>query len=1230
MSKEYEIKVLDAPKADDTRDKSENPNLSWIYSKGGVPVNDFDRQDLKEKESIKALEYKKWWETLTEQEQFAVNRETTAGEGRPDTMTVEEWNTLPKWKKAWYRGLDQGSQDAGFYKDVSVGAAIGVKNALVNAFSLPLEMANVINDTDAAKNFNDWVASVDPLQPENSTQALVSIFAQYGVPSIAVLNWMNKFKKAPGFWNALGRYVRNIGTVGVTDAIVSGPGDINLATAFGDNYPVPFEQLLTIHENDPSLVKRAKIGSEMIYVGPLVDTALMIGGGLYKGSKFIFGNSDTGKKIEYTDINGVEQSFYTSERTFNAVSKILNDMSEPRSLEEIEATLKVFQNSGIIPPTGAASGTESLIHLQNLFSGGNYSDVTLKNLLAMNENVDTLLKQMGLADGINSKFLSSTIQKSYDDITAKIAQKENTIKSLKDEQTGTVSEAKTKLQENESILNRELTELKEQRKNIEIDINNQYVNDFNAAKDEVLAYLNKVGQYDPGTMNQLAHSLDEELINQFTYLTYYKNQLYKNIDVDPTTGTKIVHNIKNFDIGDKDSVFSFFKKDVKDFTKKRRYDDTVAGRIPSYLTKELNLLISPKNKDPLTITRLEELRSTFTRAYKEAIDNNDTLLATRIQESKYKIFENLYNNIGKSKNPAAVGMADRAQSASNWFKNEYAPRFEEGIGSMWAEAFKKRKSGSLFSSSPEQSPLYFIMNDGRGKTINNSSESGINQLENILNRPKDELNKDLIAPIADPLNPNKILNVADKENAVKIVENFFAAQIAKSLQGQTNPTNAMKILDKMLEDYYPILQKYPNIAKQINEYKDTIKLKYADQIQTKSTLDASNKFEKEETIKQLNNKKTLIDEFKTKEKTNIESITADFKTKIEIASDELKLLQNEKNANLNLFSFFIDDSAVGAVSKAMDSPNPEEALALIRQKVVDINIPEVTKGLDEAISQWLSTQIHNPSLKIPTSANVKYEGMKFEVDLVGLDAILSNPNKVKALEAAGWGADEIATLIKFSDQLSILERSNIGARSGRTKSNILDEEQYGRKAKILAASIYGIVKGRGIMALMNLVGGALGISPMKAQTMLLQDAMTHPELAKIMMMNETEQSLKLLNTYILNNYGNVPDTMAEFTEDEPREYRIQEINQFNVEPDNIEPVSQMNILPDPVNVNVPTVNNASRLASTNFMAPLNANTGAINPNTMAKGSALFSGPREITFAAQGGIMNARKQIQRVA
>ena len=66
----------------------------------------------------------------------------------------------------------------------------------------------------------------------------------------------------------------------------------------------------------------------------------------------------------------------------------------------------------------------------------------------------------------------------------------------------------------------------------------------------------------------------------------------------------------------------------------------------------------------------------------------------------------------------------------------------------------------------------------------------------------------------------------------------------------------------------------------------------------------------------------------------------------------------------------------------------------------------------------------------------------------------------------------------------------------------------------------------------------------------------------------------------------------------------------------------------------------SRLSNTNMTSPVRAvdmaamptttDTGPMNPNTMARGQQLFGGPGEITFAAEGGIMNARKPIQRVA
>ena len=81
-------------------------------------------------------------------------------------------------------------------------------------------------------------------------------------------------------------------------------------------------------------------------------------------------------------------------------------------------------------------------------------------------------------------------------------------------------------------------------------------------------------------------------------------------------------------------------------------------------------------------------------------------------------------------------------------------------------------------------------------------------------------------------------------------------------------------------------------------------------------------------------------------------------------------------------------------------------------------------------------------------------------------------------------------------------------------------------------------------------------------------------------------------------------------------------------------VSQMAPTPN-ISFEPSPVNQESRLANANIANPVGmmptatADTGAMNPNIMARGQQLFGGPGEITFAAQGGIMNARKPMQRV-
>jgi hypothetical protein len=114
--------------------------------------------------------------------------------------------------------------------------------------------------------------------------------------------------------------------------------------------------------------------------------------------------------------------------------------------------------------------------------------------------------------------------------------------------------------------------------------------------------------------------------------------------------------------------------------------------------------------------------------------------------------------------------------------------------------------------------------------------------------------------------------------------------------------------------------------------------------------------------------------------------------------------------------------------------------------------------------------------------------------------------------------------------------------------------------------------------------------------------------------DQQEVVSKSVNTFLVNAFG--------------EQVREEALPVFQQEPE--EQSSSMNI------TDVRPVNQVSRLANANIANPVGmmptptADTGSINPNTMARGSQLFSGPGEITFAAQGGIMNARKPIQRVA
>jgi hypothetical protein len=129
------------------------------------------------------------------------------------------------------------------------------------------------------------------------------------------------------------------------------------------------------------------------------------------------------------------------------------------------------------------------------------------------------------------------------------------------------------------------------------------------------------------------------------------------------------------------------------------------------------------------------------------------------------------------------------------------------------------------------------------------------------------------------------------------------------------------------------------------------------------------------------------------------------------------------------------------------------------------------------------------------------------------------------------------------------------------------------------------------------------------------DADFAAELLKPYVADQQEVVSRAVNTFLVNAFG------EQIREEVIPEITVEFPNADIDETGTIQPKEEV-----PVSMN--TVNPLSRLSNVNMVEPI-TNTGAMNMDTMARGSQLFSGPREITFAAQGGIMNARKPMQRV-
>jgi len=226
-----------------------------------------------------------------------------------------------------------------------------------------------------------------------------------------------------------------------------------------------------------------------------------------------------------------------------------------------------------------------------------------------------------------------------------------------------------------------------------------------------------------------------------------------------------------------------------------------------------------------------------------------------------------------------------------------------------------------------------------------------------------------------------------------------------------------------------------------------------------------------------------------------------------------------------------------------------------------------------------------------------------------------------------YGEESAQMWREFSDTLIAVEpallKGNVGTLNIFSKQNIFISS-IGRILGAKTGTTFGsplVMAGLGGRAANAMLSGKTQQETIRILSRAFRDPDFAAELIKPLSDEVDAKILEQLNRFIMDDNAVLTTSIRVGTESSKESgERLTE--------DNEEPQAS---LPAPVNPE-------SRLANTNManpigagdMAAMSTNPGPVNMDTMAKGSQLFSGPNEITFAAQGGIMNARKPIQRVA
>jgi len=224
------------------------------------------------------------------------------------------------------------------------------------------------------------------------------------------------------------------------------------------------------------------------------------------------------------------------------------------------------------------------------------------------------------------------------------------------------------------------------------------------------------------------------------------------------------------------------------------------------------------------------------------------------------------------------------------------------------------------------------------------------------------------------------------------------------------------------------------------------------------------------------------------------------------------LKQTQSDANKSAFKYFTDLQPEDAIRKILSSENPTVKLAELKNIIG--NNPEAKLGLKAGIRDEIYNRVINTKGMTATGDEINV------ASLAKLNRLLTEPKMQNVLKGI-FNKTEMDALNRVRQRITELDRINIQTTSGSSTNPL---QQDTKRVKTVLASVYGIVKGRGVFAISSWLGDMIrGGTAEEVGEKLLTKAMLDPEFALLMLKADTKQNQIAARAYILNNMPEILD-----------------------------------------------------------------------------------------------------------